>query len=274
MADPSQVVLKHARSGKGAAWKARFRSVGAGAALPVVVLLLWQLGGDLGYISPVFMPTPLAIAASFAELAASGSLSHHLGMSLGRAALGFLLGGGLGLLFGLVAGFLRKAEYLLDPSFQVLRLVPHLAVAPLIILWFGFGEVSKVLIIAQGAFFPLYINTFMGIRNVDNKLFEVARVLEFNVYKRIVRLVLPAAAPAILLGLRLSMGVAWIGLVVAELIGSQAGVGFLMNEAKQNAETVVIFVGIIIFAAVGKLIDSLVRLLERRFLRWRDSYKG
>lgn len=204
----------------------------------------------------------------------TGELTHHLGVSMGRAGIGFLIGGVLGLLFGVLTGLFRSVEYVLDPSVQVLRLVPHLAIAPLIILWFGFGEMSKVVIIMTGSFFPLYINTFMGIRNVDNKLFEVARVLGFSPYQKLRRLILPAALPGILLGLRLSLAVAWIGLVVAELIGSQSGIGFLINEAKQNSNTEVVFVGIIIFAIVGKLIDSLFRIIERKFLFWRDSYEG
>ena len=245
-----------------------------GAALPLLVLMVWEAAGALGYLSSDFLPTPLVIAEALRDLAVSGQLAHHLGISVWRAALGFVIGGGLGLLFGLWAGFSRRTEYVVDPSIQMLRLVPHLAIAPLIILWFGFGEVSKVLIIAKGAFFPLYIHTLMGIRGVDNKLFEVTRVLGFSRSKQIVRLVIPAAMPGILLGLRLSLALSWLGLVVAELLGSQAGIGFLINVAKQNSVTETIFVGVIIFAVVGKLVDSLVRLLERRLLRWRDGYLG
>lgn len=245
-----------------------------GAALPVTVLAVWQIAGSAGWVSPEFLPAPASIARALLDLTVSGGLAHHLGVSIWRALLGFLLGGAFGLVFGILTGLFRRAEYLLDPGFQVLRLVPHLAIAPLIILWFGFGETSKVAIILSGAFFPLYINTFTGIRGVDNRLYEVSKVLGFSPLKRLVRLVLPAALPGILLGLRLSMAVAWIGLVVAELIGSQSGVGFLINEAKQNSDTRIIFVGILIFAVVGKLIDSLFRLLERRLLSWRDSYSG
>lgn len=244
------------------------------ALIPAAILILWQIAGGAGWISAQFMPAPLSIAAAFGDLAAHGGLAHHLGVSLYRAGIGFIVGGAAGLLLGIVTGLFRRAEYVLDPSIQVLRLVPHLAIAPLIILWFGFGEWSKVAIILTGAFFPVYINTFAGIRGVDNKLYEVARVLGFGPLDRLRRLVLPAALPGILLGLRLSMAVAWIGLVVAELIGSQSGVGFLINEAKQNSDTEVIFVGILIFAVVGKLIDSLFRIIERKALHWRDSYQG
>ncbi|WP_419885276.1 ABC transporter permease [Paenibacillus sp. B-A-8] len=265
---------KSERSAVPIAWKSLLSDWGTGAIIPVVTIVLWQLAGSTGLISAQFLPTPLSIARAFTGLLVTGELTHHLGVSMGRAGIGFLIGGVLGLLFGVLTGLFRSVEYVLDPSVQVLRLVPHLAIAPLIILWFGFGEMSKVVIILTGSFFPLYINTFMGIRNVDNKLFEVSRVLGFSPYQKLRRLILPAALPGILLGLRLSLAVAWIGLVVAELIGSQSGIGFLINEAKQNSNTEVVFVGIIIFAIVGKLIDSLFRIIERKFLFWRDSYEG
>ncbi|WP_246183221.1 ABC transporter permease [Paenibacillus methanolicus] len=255
-------------------WKRTGADLGLALILPIVLLAAWQYAGSSGIASPEFLPTPIAIAERLAGLLGSGELLHHLGVSIGRALTGFAIGGSLGLLLGLLTGLLREAEYVLDPSVQLLRLVPHLAVAPLIILWFGFGEVSKVVIIANGAFFPMYLNTYLGIRSADNKLFEVARTLEFRPLRRLTRLTIPSAAPHLLLGLRLSLAVSWIGLVVAELIGSRSGVGFLINEAKQNAATDIIFVGILLFAVVGKLIDSLVRLLERRWLRWRDGYQG
>lgn len=254
--------------------RAALADIATGWLVPVAALAIWQLAGSLGWISSEFLPTPAAIAAAFADLAANGGLLHHLGDSIRRAGIGFLFGGGLGLALGLLTGLFRRAEYLLDPSAQVLRLVPHLAIAPLIILWFGFGETSKVVIIAAGSFFPLYVNTFLGIRQVDNKLFEVSRTLSFSRFKRITRLIVPAAFPQILLGLRTSLAVSWIGLVVAELIGSTSGIGFLINEAKQNGQPEVIFVGILIFAVVGKLLDSAVKAVERRTLRWQDGYKG
>lgn len=254
--------------------RAALTDIATGGLVPVAAIAVWQLAGSLGWISSEFLPTPAAIARAFADLAANDGLLHHLGDSIRRAAIGFAFGGGLGLALGLLTGLFRRAEYLLDPSAQVLRLVPHLAIAPLIILWFGFGESSKVVIIAAGSFFPLYVNTFLGIRQVDNKLFEVSRTLSFSRFKRISRLILPAASPQILLGLRTSLAVSWIGLVVAELIGSTSGIGFLINEAKQNGQPEVIFVGILIFAIVGKLLDSAVKAIERRTLSWQDGYKG
>jgi sulfonate transport system permease protein len=245
-----------------------------GALFPVSLLVIWQIAGSLELVSKNLLPTPIEILKAFGELIASGELFVHLRVSITRAAIGFGLGGLLGLLFGIAVGLFRKMEDTLDPSFQMLRMIPHLAVTPLFILWFGFGELSKILLIAKGAFFPLYINTFLGIRNVDNKLFDVSRVLEFSRMKQIVWLILPAALPNILLGVRLSLGVAWLGLVVAELMGSSNGIGYLILDARQFSNTSVVFVGIMIFAIVGKLTDSLVRLLERKLLSWQDNYRG
>jgi sulfonate transport system permease protein len=254
--------------------EARWRVALRGMVLPAVILTLWQLAGTLGIVSKNILPTPVTIAVTFYEMIASGEIFKHLQISIWRAALGFFLGGGLGLAFGLAAGLFKRFEHSVDPSVQMLRTIPHLAITPLFILWFGFGEFSKVLLIAKGAFFPLYVNTFLGIRNVDSKLFDVARVLEFNRWKQITQLVLPAALPNILLGLRLSIGVAWLGLVVAELMGSSEGVGYLILDARQFSQTAIVFVGIIIFAVVGKGSDSLVRYLEKKWLKWQDSFKG
>lgn len=250
------------------------KTVVKGLLLPVLTLIVWEVAGTVGQISPTVLPTPHLIAEEFYNLARSGQLLFHLRISLWRSLLGFLLGSSVGLAFGLYSGFSRQAEKQLDPSIQMLRTVPHLVITPLFILWFGFGELSKILLIALGAFFPVYVNTFLGIRSVDSKLFEVAHVLNFNRRNQITKLIIPSALPNILLGIRLSLGAAWLGLVVAEMMGSSEGVGYLIMDARYFSITSLVFVGIIIFAIVGKLTDSLVKLLERKLLRWRDSYLG
>ncbi|RAV18777.1 ABC transporter permease [Paenibacillus contaminans] len=259
-----------------AAGQARKRMVTfvKGALLPVTLLIVWQLLGDAGFISKLLFPTPARIGTAGYNLVVSGELWENLRISIVRAISGFVLGASLGLAFGIMVGLFRGSERTLDPSVQMIRMVPHLAVAPLFILWFGLGETSKILLIAKGAFFPLYINAFLGIRNADNKLFEVAKVLGFSRYKQLVRLVIPAALPNLLLGVRISLGIAWLGLVVAELMGSTSGIGYLMSDARQFSKTPVVFVCIIIFALVGKVADSAVRLLERKWLHGRDSFQG
>ncbi|WP_342379852.1 ABC transporter permease [Bacillus thuringiensis] len=242
--------------------------------IPIIILIIWQLAGVFGLVSKTVLPTPLDIFVAFQELIKTGELFGHLSISVFRAAAGFFIGGSLGIILGTIVGFSTRSEQYLDPSVQMLRTVPHLAVAPLFVLWFGFGETSKVLLIADGAFFPLYVNAFLGIRGVDSQLFDVARVLEFSKRKLITKLILPAALPNLLLGARLSLGVAWVSLVVAELMGSTEGIGYMIMDARQFSNTDIVFVGIIIFAFVGKFSDSLVRLLEVKFLRWRDNFKG
>lgn len=242
--------------------------------LPVAFLLLWQVLGQFEIISTLLFPTPWMIAEAFVSLISSGQFFSHLNISIVRALLGFLIGGGLGMLCGIVVGLSRKTEKVVDPTFQMIRMIPHLAVAPLFVLWFGIGEESKVLLIAKGAFFPLYINTYLGIRNVDHKLFEVSKILQFSRTKQITKLIIPATMPHILMGLRLSLGIAWLGLVVAELIAATSGLGYLMSDARQFGQTSLVFVVIIIFAVIGKLTDSFVELLENKLLSWRDNYQG
>ncbi|NEU60286.1 ABC transporter permease [Paenibacillus sp. ALJ109b] len=245
-----------------------------GLIVPVCLLIVWEVAGAMGYLNPVLLPTPSSIWKELVSMTETGELVRHLGISTWRALLGFLIGGGLGLTMGLWVGFSYKTERLLDPSFQMLRTLPHLAIAPLFILWFGFGETSKLLLIAKGSFFPLYVNTFLGIRSVDSKLFDVGKVLQFSKWQMITKLILPASLPNIFLGIRLSVSVAWLGLVVAELMGSSAGLGYLINDARSFSLTTVVFVGIIVFAVVGKLSDSIIKLLEARALRWQDGFKG
>lgn len=252
----------------------QLRKLFLGALLPIGLLVIWELAGRQSYLNPLLLPMPSDIFREFIYLLQHDGLLGHLQVSTGRALTGFLIGGGLGLLAGVLVGFSYLSEKLLDPSIQMLRMLPHLAIAPLFILWFGFGETSKLLLIAKGSFFPLYVNTFLGIRSMDRKLFEVANVLQFNKWNLVTKLIIPSALSHIFLGIRLSLGVAWLGLVVAEMLGSTTGIGFLINDARAMAMIPTMFVGIIIFAALGKLSDSLILSIERKCLRWQQNFKG
>ncbi|REK71531.1 ABC transporter permease [Paenibacillus paeoniae] len=255
-------------------WLSRIPKPLHGWILPVVLIAIWQFVSGMGYVSETFLPAPSVIAKSFFTLAASGELFQHIAISMYRAMLGFLLGGTLGLLLGLAVGFGKLAEKTLDPSLQMLRTVPLLAVIPLFILWFGYGEFSKVLLIGLGAFFPVYVNTFLGIRGTDAKLYEVSRIFQYTKLQQVTKLIIPSALPNILLGVRLSLGVSWLLLVVAEMMATNRGVGYMIQDARVYSETEIVFVGIVLFALVGKLSDSAVRLLEARWLLWRDTYRG
>ncbi|GLC87634.1 ABC transporter permease [Lysinibacillus piscis] len=251
-----------------------WRKVALGSLLPVLLIIVWEVAGRNGLLNPLLLPTPSIIINEFIYLWQHGHLLSHLQISVWRALAGFTIGGGLGLLFGVLVGFSYKTQKLLDPTFQMLRMLPHLAVAPLFILWFGFDETSKLLLIAKGSFFPLYVNTFLGIRSLDAKLFEVAKVLQFKKWDLLTKLIIPSALPHIFLGIRLSLGIAWVGLVVAEMMGSTEGIGFLINDARSMSIVATVFAGIIIFAILGKLSDALVLAIERKSLRWHNNFTG
>ncbi|WP_375103496.1 ABC transporter permease [Paenibacillus sp. RS8] len=242
--------------------------------VPLALVAIWEVAAALHLVSATTLPAPSSIIAQFFSLIASGELLRHLGISAYRAGLGFLLGSATGLLLGLSTGLGKLVERTLDPSLQMLRTIPLLALIPLFILWFGVGEFSKILMISLGAFFPVYLNTFLGIRNVDIKLVEVSRIFQYTRWQLLSKMIIPAALPNILLGIRLSLGASWLVLVVAEMMGTSAGIGYMIQDARAYSQTDIVFVGISIFAVIGKLSDSAIRLLERRWLHWRDTFKG
>ena len=245
-----------------------------GMVLPLGIVLAWQVLASAGAVDARLFPAPSEVLLDLVDLIRSGELLSNFLVSLARATAGFAIGASIGLVCGVLVGYSRLAEAILDPTFQMLRTVPLLAVTPLFILWLGFGDTAKVLLIATGAFFPMYVNAFLGVRSVDRKLFDVTRVLEFSRIQQITRVILPAAAPNILLGLRLAIGMSWLCLVVAELMGAQAGLGYLIQNARSLLDTSTVLVGVASFALIGKASDSLVRVLERRLLGWREGYSG
>ena len=242
--------------------------------VPLVIILIWQMAAALHLVSATLLPAPTKIVEQAFRLTANGELLNNLGVSFYRAGLGFALGAATGLMLGLSTGLGKLAERTLDPSLQMLRTIPMLSLVPLFILWFGVGEFSKILMISLGAFFPVYLNTFLGIRNVEVKLMEVTGIYQYTKWQLLSKVIIPSALPNILLGVRLSLGAAWLVLVVAEMMGASAGVGYMIQDARAYSQTDIVFVGISIFAIVGKLSDSSIRLLEKRWLHYRDTFKG
>ncbi|GGJ79850.1 ABC transporter permease [Pilimelia anulata] len=240
----------------------------------VAVLLAWQWGTAHGDAWGAMTPSPAEVGAAAAELLRSGELADHLAVSLGRVGAGLAIGLGAGLLLGLGAGLLRLVEDVVDAPLQALRMLPHLALLPLFIIWFGIGEQSKVTLIAVGAVFPLYLNVLHGIRGVDERLVESARSCGVRGPALVRRVILPGALPQILIGLRQALGVGWLGLVVAELVNAEAGIGFLLNDAKEFLRTDKIFVVLVLYALFGVATDQLVRFVERRALAWRRGFAG
>jgi sulfonate transport system permease protein len=245
-----------------------------GFVLPALIIVAWHLASVSGRIQPYLLPPPSAVVTTLWELTLNGVLFKHVQASVTRWVIGFILGGGLGLLLGSWVGLSRVAERTLDTSVQMLRTVPFLAMAPLLIIWLGLDEAPKITLVGLAAFFPLYINTFAGIRNVDRKLIEVGRVYQLSGPEMLRRVIIPAALPAVFTGVRYGLGVAWLALVVAELMGATRGLGFMLVEGREFVRIDIIVGGIILFSLVGKLVDTFVRLLEGRFLRWRDTYAG
>jgi len=240
--------------------------------LPLLILLGWELAASQGWLSSRVLPEPLAVLRALVNLADSGELWTHVAVSTRRAALGFAIGGGLGLLLGLLTGSFRGAETLLDSSLQMLRNIPPLALIPLVILWFGIDESAKLFLVALGVFFPIYLNTFHGIRSVDPGLVEMARSYGLAGWPLYRHVVLPGALPGILVGLRFSLGLMWVILIVAETISAQAGIGYMTMNAREFLQTDVVLLGILLYAALGKLADLLAKGLEHWWLHWHPSH--
>ncbi len=242
-------------------------------ALPVALLLAWQLAAQWGWLSSRILPEPWAVAKAFLHLAASGELWLHLKTSLWRATVGFAVGAGLGLLLGLFTGSFRHAETLLDTTLQMVRNIPALALIPLVILWFGIDETAKLFLLAVGVFFPVYLNTFHGIRSADQGLIEMAKSYGLSGWPLYRDVILPAAMPSILVGVRFLLGLVWVLLIVAETISAQAGIGYMTMNAREFLQTDVVLVGILLYALLGKLADLFSRRLERHCLRWNPTYR-
>lgn len=242
--------------------------------LPVALVVIWQAASSFGWLSTRVLPAPNEVLQAAWTLAASGELWTHLKVSAGRAFLGLALGGSLGLAFGLLTATFRGAETVLDSTFQMLRNIPALALIPLVILWFGIDETAKLFLISVSVFFPIYLNTFHGIRNVDPALIEMGRTYGLSRWQLYRQVVLPGALSSILVGLRFALGLMWVILIVAETISAQAGIGYLTMNAREFLQTDIVLVGILLYALLGKIADVLARALERWWLRWHPGYQG
>jgi sulfonate transport system permease protein len=240
--------------------------------VPLAIVALWELSSRAGWLSSRVLPEPWAVVTATWRLAASGELTEHVAVSAARALAGLAVGGGLGLLLGLLTGSSRVAETLLDSTLQMVRNIPALALIPLVILWFGIDETAKLFLVAVGVFFPMYLNTYHGIRTVDAGLIEMARSYGLRGFALYRQVILPGALPSILVGLRFSLGLMWVLLIVAETISARSGIGYLTMNAREFLQTDVVLLGIVLYALLGKLADVVARALERTALRWHPGY--
>jgi sulfonate transport system permease protein len=235
---------------------------------PALVLVAWQAASSAGWIDPRVLEAPLDVAAALVDLARSGVLLDSLLASLQRAVIGFVIGGGIGLLLGLIAGLSRAGERTYDALLQMLRMVPFLALIPLFVIWFGVDEKPKILLIAVACIFPVYLNTFSGVRNVDAKLVEAAQVFGMSRTAIAMRIVLPLAMPSILVGVRYAMGTALLALVAAEQVNATSGIGYLALNPRAALRTDIILGVVLVYSLLGLTIDALLRAAERLALPW------
>lgn len=246
---------------------------GLGWILPLAVLLAWEGMADAGLISANVLPAPSAVAAAFWSLLRSGELLANIGVSSWRALAGFAIGGSIGFAFGLANGLSDLARDATDTTLQMIRNIPHLALIPLVILWFGIGEEAKLFLVALGVFFPIYVNTLLGIRTVDPQLVEMGRIYGMGPWALFRRVILPGALPSIFVGLRYGLGIMWLTLIVAETISASAGLGYMAMQAREFLMIDVVVLSILIYALLGKLADSLARLAEGWTLQWHPAFQ-
>ena len=241
---------------------------------PLLVLVLWELLASCGILDPMYAPAPSSIVGTGIDLWRQGVLGPDLVISLQRVTVGFLAGLAVGVVTGIIGGLLRSGENLLNGLMQVANTIPLLALLPLFVVWFGIGELPKTIVIAFGAFLPMYLNLFSAIRGVDQRLIEMARVNSAGRRRLISQVLLPGAMPGFLLGLRFSLAYSILGLVAAETINAEKGLGFLITQGQTYMQVNQVFVGLVIYSVLGLACDQFVRILERVLLSWRPSYRA
>lgn len=243
-----------------------------GLAIPLGLLIVWEILSRIGLFPPNLLPAPSTVALTLGSLIITGELFNHIAVTLYRVFLGFIFGSLIATLLGACAGYLRSVYRLFDPLLQALRNIPSLAWVPLFILWLGIGETSKIALIAVGVFFPVYLNLMTGIQQVDRKLVEVGKVYRLTQLQLIWRVFLPATLPAYMVGLRSGLGLGWMFVVAAEIMGASRGLGYLLVDGQTTGRPDIIIASILLFAALGKLTDAILAATGNRLLRWQDSY--
>jgi sulfonate transport system permease protein len=243
-----------------------------GLLLPVAAALLWELAVRVGWASGRLVPPPSVIFATFSELASTGELQRHTLATCLRVASGFAIGVTAGTLAGAICGYSALTRRLLDPTLQALRAIPSIAWVPIFVLWFGIFEASKITLIAVGVFFPVYLGVMGAILSVDRKLVEVGRVFRLSDAAMVRRILLPAVLPAYVISLRSGLGLGWMFVVAAELLGASEGLGYLLIDGQQLGKPAQIVAAIVAFAIIGKATDWLIAAASTPFLRWQDAF--
>ncbi|MGO4832702.1 ABC transporter permease [Rhizobiaceae sp. 2RAB30] len=236
------------------------------------MIALWQLASNLGWVDTAVLEPPSQVWATFIDLASTGEILVHIGTSLQRVILGLAIGGSIAVILGLAAGLSRFGEETIDPPLQMIRAMPSLGTAPLLVIWLGIDEGVKVGLVAIGVVFPLYINLYKGIRGIDRRFAELATICGASRRELLTRVILPGAMPSALVGLRLSLGIAWLSLVIGEGINAQGGIGYLVAQGRNALQTDWIILGLVLYAILGLAMEAFVRLLEWRLLPWNRGF--
>ncbi|WP_246252096.1 aliphatic sulfonate ABC transporter permease SsuC [Ancylobacter pratisalsi] len=257
----------------GAAVLARFEARIAGWFLPALLLVVWEVLSRVGYLAPNVLPAPSAVASAGWQVLKSGELIHHMAVSTARALAGLAMGGSIGFVLGIANGLSDLTHRYSDTTLQMIRNIPHLALIPLVILWFGIEEEAKLFLVALGVFFPIYINTLHGVRSVDPQLIEMGRAYGMRRWTLFCDVVLPGALPSIFVGLRFALGIMWLTLIVAETIAAESGLGHMAMQAREFLLVDIVVLAIVIYALLGKLADVVTQLLERASLKWHPSFQ-
>ncbi|KRF13263.1 ABC transporter permease subunit [Paenibacillus sp. Soil787] len=240
--------------------------------IPILILLLWQVLGISGWLSERILPTPWEVLTALYGVIKDGTIFEYVAVSTKRAFLGFLIGGSIAFVIGLLNGVFPIAERYMDSSVQMVRTIPHLAMIPLVIMWFGIGETSKLFLVSLGVAFPIYLNTFHGIRSVDPGLVEMGKVYGLKGFALFAKVILPGALANILLGIRFSLGIMWLSLIVAETIAADSGIGYMAMHAREFMQMDVVVLCVILYALLGKLSDLIAKYFENRWLKWHHNY--
>ena len=240
-------------------------------ALPMLILAVWTWLAGTSVLPEGTLPTPVEVLRQWQSLWTSDDLLGNILTSLQRSFVGLMIGASIGFGLGLFSGLSRLGEELIDAPLQMMRAVPFVALIPLFILWFGIGETPKIIIIALATYYPMYVNTASGVRNVDRKTVECARVFDVRGFRLLRQVLLPLSLPSILTGLRLSLIISVLALVVAEQINAQSGIGFLLVRATSYGQSYTVFACVSLYAIAGLFADLIVRLVERLALRWRSG---
>jgi sulfonate transport system permease protein len=242
--------------------------------VPILVLVAWQWAVSKELFSELLLIPPVTLLNTLVDLARTGDLTINIIASIKRVAVGFLIGGSIGLIFGVVMGLSPFMDRLIGPLVKACKHVPLFAWMPLIILLFGIGELTKVLFLSIGAFFPMLFNTYQGVSGIPQKYRELARVFDYKNHRYLTKIIIPGAMPSIITGVRLSLGILWMFLVGAELFGSEDGLGYMMTWGRQLFQIDVVMAGLVVIGVIGFIINGILEVIEKRVLRWRISFEG